>query len=332
MNDPLCHLVKRAPGIIRNQYGFISERVEFNDGLTLLKMQHASPPEVGKWVRVRKGVYKGDMGCVTSTRSGGVELLLIPRLSQQQASRGIPSHSRSPPTLFDCEAVKRLYDIEPVRIQERIYSFRGDRFEHGLIIKSYSSDFISTTVSCMPLELLCRFLESCHPTLMASQTSVPKPLEWHFAEGDEAYSVDNSGKSGIISMLRSESVELSTEDGIVCVPWLKIRKVLRQGDFVEVTGGMYLGHTGWVSELEGQHGSTDDDLPFTTQVAKIIKIEDKEKPLSDRTQVFPIMFESSALDLIFPSDNRRVRQFIKACCCSSRPWNAPAGQGCYRMV
>jgi hypothetical protein len=168
MNDPLRHLVKRAPGIIRNQYGFISERVEFNDGLTLLKMQHASPPEVGKWVRVRKGVYKGDVGCVTSTRSGGVELLLVPRLSQRQASRENPSsHSCSAPTLFDCEAVKRLYDIEPVRIQENIYSFRGDRFEHGLIIKSYSSDCISTTVSCMPFELLCRFLESCHPTLIS---------------------------------------------------------------------------------------------------------------------------------------------------------------------
>lgn len=127
-------------------------------------------------------------------------------------------------------------------------------------------------------------------------------------------------------------MELSTKDGIVCVPWLKIRKVLRQGDFVEVTGGMYLGHTGWVSELEELHGSTDDDVRFITQVAKIIKIEDKEKPLSDRTQVFPIMFEFSALDLIYPSDNRRVRQFIKACCCSSRPWKAPAGQGCYGMV
>jgi hypothetical protein len=128
-------------------------------------------------------------------------------------------------------------------------------------------------------------------------------------------------------MLRSESVELSTEDGIVCVPWLKIRKVLRQGDFVEVTGGMYLGQTGWISELQGLPGSIGDTL-FMTQVANIIKIEDKEMPLSDRTQVFPIPFESSALDLIFPSDNRRVYQFIKACCCSSCPWNAPAGQGC----
>jgi hypothetical protein len=96
-------------------------------------------------------------------------------------------------------------------------------------------------------------------------------------------------------------VELSTEDGIVCVPWLKIRKVLRPGDFVEVTGGMYLGQTGWIGEI-GELPASMGDARFSIQVAKIIKIEDKEEPLSDRTQVLPILFESSALVLIFPSD------------------------------
>jgi hypothetical protein len=300
MNDHLRHLVKRAPGIIHNQSGFISERVDSSDGLKLLKLQHVNPPEVGKWVQVRKGIYKGDVGYVTSTRGGGVRLLLVPRLSQPQSSRGNSSCSCSTPTLFDCEAANRRYNIEPVRIQENIYSFRGDRFEHGLIIKSYASELVSTSASCMPFELFCCFLESRHPRLMSSRSSFLKPLEWHFAEGDEAYIVDDSesGKSGVITTLRSDSVELSTEEGIVCVPWLKIRKVIRQGDFVEVTGGMYLGWTGWVGELHEQMGSMGDDADYTRigiQVAKIIMIEDKEKPLSDRTQVFPIPFECSAL-------------------------------------
>jgi hypothetical protein len=172
--------------------------------------------------------------------------------------------------------------------------FGGDRFEHGLIIKSYASDLISMTVSCMPFESFCLFLESCHPTLMASRFSFPKPLEWHFDEGDTvSYIVDSDDgtsyhKSGVISMLRSDAVELSTEEGTVCVPWLKIRRVIHQGDFVEVTGGMYLGCRGWVGELQDQTGSLGDHLRFTGQVANIIKIEDKDKPLSDRTQVFPV--------------------------------------------
>jgi len=163
---------------------------------------------------------------------------------------------------------------------------------------------------------------------MASQSSFLKPSEWHFAESDEVYILDDSNphKTGVISTLRSDTVEVSTEEGIVCVPWLKIRKVIRQGDFVEVTGGMYLGQTGWVGSLQDHIGLFGlARFEGLGQVANIIKIEDKEKPLSDRTQVFPIPFECSALVLIFHLDIRRVRQFIKARHCSSCTWNAPAG-------
>ena len=325
MNDHFRQLLKLAPGILGNS-GFIFEHVDHSEGLRLLKMQHARPVEVGQWVQVRKGIYKGDVGYITSTESSlkGVQLLLIPRLSQPQASKGDPFPSRSAPTLFDCEAVKRLYNIEPARIQENIYSFRGDTFKHGLIIKSYHSDMISTNISCMPFQLLCLFLESCHPTLMASLSSFLKPSEWHFAESDEVYILDDSNphKTGVISTLRSDRVEVSTEEGIVCVPWLKIRKVIRQGDFIEVTGGMYLGQTGWVGELEEQ---IEWAYSLRLQVATIIRIEDKEKRLSERTQVFPIPFECSALALIFPSDIQRLRQFIKARHCFSCTWNAPTG-------
>jgi hypothetical protein len=338
MNHHLRQLLNLAPGIIANS-GSIFEHIDPSDGLRLLKMQRTSPVEIGTWVQVRKGIYKGDVAYViTSTESTGVGLLLIPRLSQPQASKGNPSHSRSAPTLFDYETVKRLYGVEPVRIEENVYSFQGNRFEHGLITKSYHSDLISTTISCMPLELLCLFLESRHPTLMASQSSFLKPSEWHFAENDEVYIVDDHSqlhpyvwdpnpsppKTGVVSTLRSDTVEVSTEEGIVCVPWLKISKVIRPGDFVEVTGGKYLGQTGWVAELEEQRGLIGDDF-IRLHVANIIKIEDKEKPLSERIQVFPILFECSALVLIFSSDIRRVCQFIKTCHCSSCTWNAPAG-------
>jgi len=121
---------------------------------------------------------------------------------------------------------------------------------------------------------------------MASRSSFLRPLEWHFAEDDEVYIADGStqNKSGVVTTLRSDSVELSTEEGIVSVPWLKIRKAIRQGDFVEVTGGIYLGQTGWVGELQEQRGLMGN-LLIRGQVANIINIEDKEKPLSDRTQV-----------------------------------------------
>jgi len=123
MNDHLHRLLNLAPGIIRDQSGLISQCIETSDSLRLLKMQHVSPPEVGKWVQVRKGIYKGDLGYATSTKGGEVQLLLIPRLSQPRTSRGYPSHSCFTPTLFDYGAVKQLYSIEPVHIQDKIYLF-----------------------------------------------------------------------------------------------------------------------------------------------------------------------------------------------------------------
>jgi hypothetical protein len=64
---------------------------------------------------------------------------------------------------------------------------------------------------------------------------------------------------------------------------------------------MHLGSTGWVNELYEQVGLRGDDDDYTIirgQVANIIKIEDKETTLSDRTEVFPIPFKCS-LVLIF---------------------------------
>lgn len=282
MNVHLRHLLKLAPGVIRDPSGIISERVDSNDGLRLLNMQNASRVEVGKWVQVQRGIYKGDVGYITSVEGGRVQLLLIPRLSQQQIPDGNSSHFRCALTLFDCETVKMCYNTQPVLIEENTYSFRDDRFEHGLVIKSYPFNSISTNISCMSFDALCLFLESCHPKLVES--SFLKPKEWHFGEGDKV-SILDSDKHGVISMLRSDSVEISTDEGIVCVPWIKIRKIIHRGDFVEVTGGMYLGWTGWVGEFDEQRASLDDKFHIGGQIANIIKLEDKDKPLSDRTQV-----------------------------------------------
>ena len=123
MNSHLRHLLNLAPGIVRNQSGLICQHIDSSDSLRLLKMEHASAPEVGKWVQVWRGIYKGDVGYMMSTKSGGVQLLLIPHLSQPEALRGTPFHSCSAPTLFDYEAIKRLYNIEPVHIRENVYSF-----------------------------------------------------------------------------------------------------------------------------------------------------------------------------------------------------------------
>ena len=287
MNDDLRRLLRLTPGILCNRCGLSFQRIPLDEWLALLKHSPLKElPQLGKWVQVRRGVYKGDVGYVLSVAASEVNLLLIPRL----ALRSKRKRSREPPQLklFDHETVKQYYAIEPHRIRENIYSVGNDRFEHGLIVRLYSFDSVSR-VSTIPLGSFGLFGISGHPKLISSRSSFPRPSEWYFGEGEEVYIVDDSSesftgpsyKSGFISTLRDDAVELDTKEGIAIVSWMDICKVMRLGDFFEVTGGLHKDQKGWV-----------DVVDLRTRVANIIRMVDKPgKTFSDRPEVCPIMNE-----------------------------------------
>jgi hypothetical protein len=79
---------------------------------------------------------------------------------------------------------------------------------------------------------------------LTESSTFPRPLEWEFAETS------------------------------VVVSWLRIRKLIPLGHYVEVIGGEYKGRKGWFDGLEhGIHG------------ARVIELEDTEKPLAERMMV-----------------------------------------------
>lgn len=288
MNDHLLRLLRLTPGILCNRCGIISQHIPLNEGLMLLKMCSLNPPELGKWVQVRRGTYKGDVGYVLSVTASEVRLLLIPRLAPDASrSKRKRSQPRITPKLFNHEMDNA---IEPRPTHENIYSVGNNRFEHGLIVRSYSFDAISTGISTLPLESFNLFRASGHPELIKSKATFPRPSEWYFLEGEEVYNTaepipskwwePTSYKSGFISKLRDDAVELDTEEGIVVVPWVAICKVVHIGDFVEVSGGLHKEQKGWVDEVE-----------LKTQVANVIRMVDEGKPISDHVEVCPILNE-----------------------------------------
>jgi len=291
MNKDLGKLLTITPGVIRNRCGLVFQHIERGEGLKLLNMPLASDKQIasGRWVKVRRGIYKGDVGHVIMTQDSSIWLLLVPRLPLPKVIR---KHTQAHPTpaLFDHETTKQVYGAEPVRINKNVYSFQGKTFEHGLIVKDFPLNWVSTTVSSMPLHLFNLFLESLHPNLKACETIFPKPSEWCFAEGDEVYIYEDRyigatlNKCGTISILRTDSVALTTQEGIVNIPWLDICKIIHEGDYVEITGGMYQGETGWVV------------LVTPENVATIIL---QCKVLSDRMEVCQIL-KFTALDSCSP--------------------------------
>jgi len=285
LNEHLRKLLGLTPGVNRDRCGLVTQRIHFNEGLKVLEMRPLTdPPPVGGWVQVRKGMYKGDVGHLLSTASWGIQLLLIPRLSPPDVLRSKRKRSRSRPTLalFGKEIACDI-DIE---LPENICTVGSNRFEHGLIVKSYSFDSVSGSVSSMSLESFQLFRFSGHPKLIA----FPRPSEWHFAEGDEVYILENSyPKSGLVTTIRKDSLEFATRDGTFHVTWLEVFKFIRVGDFVEIMGGMHRGRTGWVVDVNLSDG-----------VANIIPIGDDKRQLSDCGEVCSLLNECPDLVLIFP--------------------------------
>ncbi|KAF8816251.1 hypothetical protein BYT27DRAFT_7077656 [Phlegmacium glaucopus] len=82
--DLVRHLAERTPGIVVTRLGIEHQIIPYPDSIKMLSM-HTSDGivEEGKWVRVRKGRYKGDVSLVVAVEFWGAEVLLVPRLKSR---------------------------------------------------------------------------------------------------------------------------------------------------------------------------------------------------------------------------------------------------------
>jgi ribosomal protein L24 len=289
MNEHLRKLLSLTPGVNRDRCGLVTQHIPVNEGLKLLTMcSLTDPPTAGEWVQILKGTYKGDVGHVLLTASGRAQLLLVPRLSPPDVShlKRKRSQPRPPLALFGIEvAFHILPEVDP----EKICTVGSNRFEYGLIVKSYGFDSVSSSVSSMSLESFQFFRFSGHPKFI----TFPRPSEWHFAEGDEVYILPSYAdlwalppKSGTITTLRKDSLEFTTSHGLLRATWSEVCKFIREGDFVEVTGGMHRGRRGWVVDVDLLKGE-----------ANIVPIGDDK---TDCAEVCSPPTEHPDLVLIFP--------------------------------
>lgn len=259
MNGKLKSLLMRTPGIIYAPHtGITPQGIKSQEWITTLTLQDQKQElTVGAWVRVCKGMYKGDIGVVESIENwGGARLLLVPRQRPPTLpGPSLPKRKRSKtppePALFDPVTASRVYQVDPVKQGDHVYCFRGNIFDHGLIVLPYDLHSVSTTFVRMPLSIHTLFRQSRHPLVLSS--SPPCPAEWKFTEGDPVL-IPSSGKRGTVSATQEASVEvdLATGEGVINVPWSDLRKDIVVGDFVEVEGGSLLGRVGWVEAVEGE--------------------------------------------------------------------------------
>ncbi|KIJ90484.1 hypothetical protein K443DRAFT_15198 [Laccaria amethystina LaAM-08-1] len=234
MNEHINRLLKLTPGIVSRRTGIIWEQIDFEDWTKMLTMHDIEANvDVGRWVRVRKGTYKGDVGYVLASESWGVRLLLVPRLSPPNLASSSLKRKRSTvapePALFDFNTIEHIYGTPAVKQNDGTHRFRV----------------------FMPTFTFFLFQQSHHPTILAAR--FPCPVEWSFDEGDQVLN-SSSSKLGVIISIGAETaeVDLAGDEGIISVPWTELRKHIVVGDFVEVLSGPLRELTGWVERVDDE--------------------------------------------------------------------------------
>ena len=273
LNADVISLLNLTPGIIRKRSGLMRQAVDPSDWVKLLTMRDPnSVVKAGQWIRVRNGLYKGDLGFVTCVQAWGTEVLVIPRLnaSLKRKRTAIKPEQR----LFDPVTFS---SIQPKRQFDGSYTSRGLVFHHGLLRLNLDLHSISPVSAGIPSRILGLFKLSSHPALTGS--NFPCPEEWVFEEGERV--IVSSEKEATIAAVESThlEVDLATNEGIKAVSWHSVRKVFSPGDFVIVMSGPSRGRRGWVEHIaddtaylleykeEGNVSRSSDDTTVSSLVS-----------------------------------------------------------------
>jgi hypothetical protein len=250
----MISLLNFTPGVIRKQSGVVRQIIDPSDWVKLLTMQDPmTVVKASQWIRVRNGVYKGDVGFVTHVEAWGARVLVVPRLKtptpQAPASLKRKRTAIKPePRLFDLATFSSVFQRQAKLHRNGIYTSRGLVFDHGLLRLDLDLHSISPNSTGVPSQILGFFKLSSHPSLTGSK--FPRPDEWIFEEG-ERVTVCSSEKEATIAAVKSThlEVDLATNEGIEAVSWYNVRKVFSAGAFVSVTSGPLRGTMGWVERI-----------------------------------------------------------------------------------
>ena len=259
MNHDLVQLLEeRTPGIVMKRQGIERQSISYPDSIKMLKMRTVdSIVKEGKWTRVHKGKYHGDVGLVVEVVSWGAEVLLVPHLNSSTPHSASSLKRKQitdfpQPTLFNPGEFNGKFC--PRRLDNGHYTYMGHAFEHGLIRKRFDFHSLKSTPIDMPSRLFFLFKQSKHPLILAS--TIPRPQEWVFEE-HEMVVICSSKKEGTITAIRTmhAEVELANGEGTIPVPLHDLRKVFVAGDSISIRGGTLNGRTGLVV-------SVDDDIAY----------------------------------------------------------------------
>lgn len=236
----------------------------------------------GTYVRVKRGLYAGDLALVENLSESGLEvqLKLVPRLSygrsvldstDMKRKRGA---DRPPQRLFNASDAKQLDPKNFLRNGAAQYTYNNEDFSHGFLIKDFKLSAISTDNVSPTLEEITKLTSNSEDgglDLQALSESVRKDMRVQNFQPGESVEVTRGELMGLKGKVRSANGDIvaivGTEDQYkgmkVNVPTEHLRKYFSQGDHVRVTAGNYKDDTGMVVHREKDKVTLLSDLSKT---------------------------------------------------------------------
>lgn len=237
----------------------------------LLRVTKTEELNVGGWVRVKKGLYEGDLAQIEDVESNGLTITvkIVPRLDYGQhddfkrpappiidGKRKRPMASatnRPPPRLFNESEAKKKHGkflTTSAGLSGKSFNYMGNQYEDGFLIKELKIQNVITKDVNPKLDEVTRFAQSAADGSESldleslAQSLKNSTNQNSYLPGDhvEVYEGEQRGVTGKTVSVQGDIVTLKVEEGelagqTIDVPVKGLRKRFRKGDHVKVIGG-----------------------------------------------------------------------------------------------
>jgi transcription elongation factor SPT5 len=269
-----------AEGVIHLFLGTQPLSIDVNERSDLLRKRKRTPLEAGKFVRMLRGVYKGDLAKVNEVFENGTEctVQLVPRIdygmdqdanAAEGAKRKRPAFGRiterPPQKLFsETEAKKRhLKAYMGNTPNQKAYTYKNKHYEGGFLIEEVKVNAVSAENVNPRMEELQFFATpatdgSDGMDLVAVQAAQKAGQSGSsFVTGDtvEVYDGEQKGLRGTTVTSKGDIVTIRVTEGDlkgreIDTPVRTLRKLFRDGDHVKVIGGSkYIDEVGMITKI-----------------------------------------------------------------------------------
>lgn len=260
----------------------------------LLRTRKSKELNPGNYVRVKRGLYQGDLAQVDEVETNGLDVTvkLIPRLDyglnedanapmvENDMSGGVkrkrtkPVGARPPPRIFSENEAKKKhgkYLSKLPGLSANGWTYQGKTYIDGFLIEDFKSNALVTENVNPKLEEVTKFAAGADDgtenlDLAALAATLKASAAADFLPGDhvEIFRGEQSGAIGKAVQVYGNVVKILVSDGplrgrTVEAPVNELRKLFREGDHVKIIGGSkYFDEVGMVVRVK------DDKITLLT--------------------------------------------------------------------